>query len=524
MKISHVGGSPSAHSTPLLAVALGKKEAANGELSGPLAELAPSFDSLAAVLASGEFAGGPKEELVLYPNKTGEQRGLWGAGPERLLLLGAGDDPGNVPEAMDRQRGAAARAVRTANRLRLPSLTISVLGASGEPVLGASGEPALDLSEEPGPDPLAQAAAEGAALANWRYDELKSGGVGDDEARSSVASVEIWGGGRESVQRGAILGEAANFARTLQSRPGNVATPAAMARAAEEMADEAGLGCEIFDEARLRREGMEAILAVSRGSVEEARLIVLEHGGGRRGEPPLALVGKGLSFDAGGISLKPAARMEEMKYDMSGGAAVIAAMKAVAELGLPLNVLGVVPASENLPSGSAVKPGDVINTLAGKTVEVINTDAEGRLILADALAYVSARDPSAIVDCATLTGAAVVALGHHASAVLGNNDDLACEVEAAGERSGESCWKLPLWPAYRKQLESRTADIKNVGGRPAGTITAAAFLAEFVGEGVPWAHIDIAGTAYGKAEKPYQSRGPHGTPTRLLVEWVIARS
>jgi len=249
----------------------------------------------------------------------------------------------------------------------------------------------------------------------------------------------------------------------------------------------------------------------------------MEHKGGAEGEAPLVLVGKGLSFDAGGISLKPPAGMEDMKYDMSGGAAVIGAMQALAELGVKANVTGIVPSSENLPSGTAVKPGDVIQSLGGKTIEVINTDAEGRLILADALAYGAKMKPAAMVDCATLTGSVVIALGHHAAAVIGNDDDLAGELITAGESSGERCWQLPMWDEYKRQLESPTADLQNVGGRPGGSITAACFLSEFVGD-TTWAHLDIAGTAYGEGELSYQRKGAYGFPTRLLVEWVRSRS
>ena len=235
------------------------------------------------------------------------------------------------------------------------------------------------------------------------------------------------------------------------------------------------------------------------------------------------MVGKGLTFDAGGILLKPLVGMEEMKFDMSGGAAVIGAMQVVAEIGVKANVVGLVPSSENLPSGTATKPGDVISSLAGKTIEVINTDAEGRLILADALTWGSRMKPKAMVDCATLTGSVIIALGHHAAAVMGNDDALVEELRAAGEASGERCWPLPLWKEYREQLDSTTADLQNVGGRPGGSITAAAFLKEFVGDAT-WAHLDIAGTAYGEGKLPYQRKGALGFPTRLLVEWVRSRA
>jgi len=322
---------------------------------------------------------------------------------------------------------------------------------------------------------------------------------------------------------GAAIARGENLARTLQSRPGNVATPTHIADEAVRVAGSVGLEVRVYDEAALREEGMHAILAVSRGSHEEARLIVMEHRGGAEGEAPLILVGKGLSFDAGGISLKPPGGMEQMKFDMSGGAAVIGAMQAIGELGVRANVVGIVPSSENLPSGTALKPGDVIRSLAGKTIEVVNTDAEGRLILADALTYATRMKPAAIVDCATLTGAVAVALGNQAAAVLGNDDGLVGELIEAGEASGERCWQLPLWDEYKKQLESDVADLQNVGGRPAGTITAACFLSEFVGD-AKWAHLDIAATAYGEGKLPYQRTGGHGFPTRLLVQWVRSRS
>ena len=342
-----------------------------------------------------------------------------------------------------------------------------------------------------------------------------------------VASATLVGasarGWKEAVRIGHAFAEGENLARTLQARPGNVATPSHLAAEATRIAGESGLECEILGPAEMEDEGMDALLSVARGSVEEPRLIVLRHPGGEEGAAPLVLVGKGLTFDAGGISLKPARGMEKMKYDMSGGAAVLGAMLAIGRLGLPVNVTGVVPSSENLPSGSATKPGDVISSRAGKSIEVINTDAEGRLILADALHYASEWEPAAIVDCATLTGACVVALGHHRSALLGNDEALLEELRAAGDRAGEPCWPLPLDADYRRQLRSDFADLKNVGGRPAGTITAASFLSEFV-EDAPWAHLDIAGTAYGKTRKPYLRNGPAGIPCRLLLEWVRARA
>ena len=517
VKVSSGGSDYLTRATPLLAVGVfeergggsgsSRSEKRGGGRGDGIGSMLRELDGLlggrtGAVISSGEFGAGPKEELLLYPTVEGD------TSPERVLLLGMGKRVALTAEAV---RSFAGRAVRAAGRLGLGSLSLSVEGISS-----------AELSREE----VSKAAAEGAVLAAWRYLELKTVPDGDPapEDRTAINSVALCGGSDEAVQVGAIIAESANLARTLQSRPGNRATPTDLARAAEQVAAEVGLRAEIFDEERLESEGMSAILAVSRGSVEEARLIVLDHQGGDPGDPPLVLVGKGLTFDAGGISLKPSRGMGDMKFDMSGGAAVIAAMRAVGALGVPANVVGIVPSSENLPSSRALKPGDVIPTLLGRTVEVLNTDAEGRLILADAITYASRLKPAAIVDCATLTGAAVVALGHHAAGLFANDDALADEITVAGERSGERCWRMPLWPEYRRQLDSQVADMANIGGRDGAMITAAAFLSEFVGEGISWAHLDIAGTAYGKARGPYLKDGALGAPARLLVEWVMGRS
>ena len=483
------------HETPMLAVGVFE---GTETLSGWLEIIDRALGGvILRVLSSGDFRGKSGEELVLYgPENTGLKR---------LLLIGLGQ-----PDKFDSEsvRRAAGRAVRVAERMRLGSLSIS-----------------LDAFSDFDTASTAQAAAEGAVLAAWKFRELKTD---KSTGTSDVTTLDILGSDdaaevSRAVETGAKIADAANFARALQSRPGNVATPFHLAEEAERMAAQVGLDITVFDERRMLDEGMHAILAVSRGSQEEARLIVMKHNGGEDRESPLVLVGKGLTFDAGGISLKPPKGMEDMKFDMSGGAAVIGAMKAIAELGIPANVVGIVPASENLPSGNALKPGDVIDTLAGKTVEVINTDAEGRLILADALCYGAQLHPAAMVDCATLTGAVVIALGHQAAAVLGNQQGLIDELISAGKSSGERCWPLPLWDDYREQLDSETADLSNVGGRPAGSITAAKFLSEFVGD-TPWAHLDIAGTAYGDGKLPYQRKGAYGFPTRMLIHWVRSRA
>ena len=494
MQLRYIEGGISAGRTDLLAIAVAR---GTRTLDGELGSIDEALGGvLRRALTTGDMRGRLMDEVLIYgPDE----------GPERVLLLGIGEASEVTREVI---RRFAGRAVRAAERLRLKQLTLSLDG------LG-------NIADEE----RAQAATEGAALAAWRFSELMT--PEEEDSPTNILAVNLVGGGdtvalTAGVAAGAATARGENFARTLQARPGNIATPSHLADEAMRMASEFGLDVTVFDEARLEREGMHAILAVSRGSIEEARLIILEHKGGTDGDAPLVLVGKGLSFDAGGISLKPPAGMESMKFDMSGGAAVIGAMQVIAELEVKANVVGLVPSSENLPSGSAVKPGDVIQSLAGKTIEVINTDAEGRLILADALAYGAAMEPEAMVDCATLTGGVVVALGHHAAGVLGKNDSLVNELISAGEASGERCWRLPLWDEYRKQLDSTTADLKNIGGREGSTISAACFLAEFVGD-TNWAHLDIAGTAYGDGKVPYQREGGYGVPTRLLVEWVRSR-
>jgi leucyl aminopeptidase len=278
----------------------------------------------------------------------------------------------------------------------------------------------------------------------------------------------------------------------------------------------------VLGPADLRVEGLGALLAVAQGSAQEPRFIVLDYRGAGDAAP-IVLVGKGITFDSGGISIKPAASMEEMKYDMSGAAAVLGTFEALGRLRPSLNVVGLIPSTENLPSGTAVKPGDVIKSHFGKTIEIVNTDAEGRLILCDALSYARRYKPAAVIDAATLTGAVVIALGNQASAVMGNDDALAAEVRDAGERAGERCWPLPLWDEYRDLVKSDIADVKNAGGRGAGSIAGGWFLREFV-EGYPWVHLDIAGTAYTDTEAPHQTKGPTAFGVRLFSEFLLRRA
>ncbi len=454
--------------------------------------------NLRRALDRGDMTGRKEEVLFLFPEDA--------SGPERILVVGAGK-----PEEIDAEglRRVAGRAVRVAEGLGLERLSFYLDATIPLPA-------ALGV----------QAIAEGLTLAAWRFTELKTRADPEERVSDLTEAVLAWRGdvqeGALGVRIGLAQARGENLARTLQARPGNIATPTHLAEEARRLGKEYGLQVTVLGPKEMEKEGMGALLAVSQGSEQEPRLIILEHRGGKKEEAPFVLVGKGLTFDAGGISIKPASGMEDMKYDMSGGAAVLGAMQAVAELSLPLHVIGIVPSSENLLSGRAVKPGDVIRTREGRTVEVVNTDAEGRLILADALSYARTFRPAAMVDCATLTGACVVALGHVCSAVLGTDEDLVQALREAGERSGERCWPLPLWTEYREQLDSDSADLKNVGGRPGGAITAAAFLREFVGD-VPWAHLDVAGTAYGEGKLSYHRKGGVGVPTRQLLEWVRSR-
>ena len=321
---------------------------------------------------------------------------------------------------------------------------------------------------------------------------------------------------QRGIAHGTALGEAVNLARRMAATPANDMTPTHMAQEAAKVAESTGLEIDVLDEERARREGMGSFLSVAQGSAQPPKFIVLRYNGDPSSGELLALVGKGITFDTGGISIKPAEKMEEMKYDMSGGAGVIGAMSAIGRLKPKMNVLGIVPATENMPGGKATKPGDIFTAMNGKTIEVINTDAEGRLILADALAYANKLGATKIVDAATLTGACVIALGHAASAMVTNNENFGADFLAAAKPTGERYWQMPYYEEYTNAMKSDIADLKNTGGRPAGTLTAAAFLREFV-DRTPWIHLDIAGTAYLDSEFPWQAKGPTGTPVRAFV-------
>lgn len=365
-----------------------------------------------------------------------------------------------------------------------------------------------------------RAIADAGAQRSYRYDQTKAK---KPDTKAPLASLGIWvGAGADSaaaeqaVSTARAVAAGGHLARHLGNLPGNICTPSYLADQASEVASgDDRFSVEVLEQAEMAELGMGALLSVARGSREAPKFIVMHYRGAPAEEKPIVLVGKGLTFDAGGISLKPAAEMDEMKYDMCGGAAVIGTMRALRELGLPLNVIGVVPASENLPDGAANKPGDIVTSLSGQTIEILNTDAEGRLILCDALTYCERFDPAVVIDMATLTGACIVALGRHPSGLFSNDDDLAVELSAAGESIGDRVWRLPLWSDYDSQLDSNFADMANIGGRDGGAITAAAFLAKFT-KAFRWAHLDIAGTAWVTGKE----KGATGRPVPLLVEYL----
>jgi len=340
-----------------------------------------------------------------------------------------------------------------------------------------------------------------------------------DAKATEESSAELETQMKAAAARGQAIAGGVKLAKDLGNLPGNICTPTYLAKQAEAMAKAAGLDIDVLDQADIEKLGMGSFLSVAKGSDEPPRFIVIHHKGGDATQKPVVLVGKGITFDSGGISLKPGAEMDEMKYDMCGAASVIGALRAAAELKLPLNVIGLIATCENMPSGRANKPGDVVTSMSGQTIEILNTDAEGRLILCDALTYAEKLDPACVVDIATLTGACVIALGHVATGLLSNQDSLARELLHAGEAAADRCWQLPLWDDYQELLKSNFADMANIGGRAGGTITAACFLSKFA-EKYHWAHLDIAGTAW----KSGKEKGGTGRPVALLVHFLLKRA
>lgn len=420
---------------------------------------------------------------------------------QRLLLIGCGERNEYLTAQLAQMAGTAARYLRSKS-----VKTIAII-------------PRADGDAQK----IAETTIEGAIMGLFEPDKYRTKEKEKREIEQFVVAIE---GGDEKalargVERGRIIGESVNFTRDLANEPGAYMTPTIMAQRASDVAKEFGLKVEILDERQMKKEGMGGVLGVARGSDEPPKFVVLRYSPskGAAKKELLALVGKGVTFDSGGISIKPSENMELMKYDMTGAATVFGAMRAIAQLKPSCEVIGVAPCVENLPSGKATKPGDVLRAMTGKTIEVINTDAEGRLILADGIAYAKKLGATKIIDMATLTGAVSIALGDVHAAVLGTDQALIDRIIETGKKVGEKFWQLPLDDEYSNQIKSDIADIKNVGGKRAGTITAAAFLKEFA-DGVSWAHLDIAGTAWGDDAKPYRSKGPTGIAVRTLIEFV----
>jgi leucyl aminopeptidase len=439
---------------------------------------------------SGEFTGKLYELAVLYrPERTSAKR---------LIVVGGGKKDKFSPVETRRIGGALVRSLKPKGIRKLAILVDSSFT----------------------PDHL-EAFSEGVLLGDWEAHKYKSDPKKNEkqiEAVTFLAASDSAHAYKQAVDRGEIIAAAQNFARDLVNEPANKLTPAGLAEAAKEMCGSAGLECEVLDEGAIRELGMGALLGVAQGSVNPPFLIVMKYRPpASAGEDHLALVGKGVTFDTGGVSIKPSEGMEKMKYDMAGAAAVIGAMKAIAQLKPSLNVTAYVPTVENMVNGNAQRPGDIVTSLAGKTIEVLNTDAEGRLILADAITYANRHGATHIVDAATLTGAIGIALGHHNMGAFTNNGAFLGKFLAASRKAGEKAWELPMDEEYKDYLKSAFADLPNIGGRYGGSITAAWFLREFA-EPTPWVHLDIASTAWLDDAKPWQAKGPTGVAVRSFVQ------
>ncbi len=459
---------------------------------GALAEINKRSNGvITSLIETGEFTGKSGESA--YVHNPGDMKA------RRLLLVGAGKREEFSADNVRKMAGTAARALRGKKARSFAFLRRSQ----------------LSIGEG------AQAATEGALISLFDPDKYHTSDKTESRLEAMILAApdadldEV----KRAIERGRIIAEATNFAREVINEPANVMTSAELARRAEEVAKDYGLELDVLDEARMKDLGMGSLMGVAQGSAEPAKMIVLTYSPKAQSSETIAIVGKGVTFDTGGISIKPSDGMEKMKYDMAGGATTIGAMRAIAQLKPSVNVIGIVPAVENMPGGRAQRPGDVVRAMTGKTIEVINTDAEGRLILADAVAYARKLGATKIVDLATLTGAVSVALGDVYVAVLGTDQAWIDQVLAAGKKAGEKIWQLPLDKEYREQIKSEIADIKNVGGRKAGTITGAYFIREFV-EDTPWAHLDIASTAWNENGKPHLAVGPTGVCLRTLVNLV----
>jgi leucyl aminopeptidase len=462
--------------------------------SGIMPEALATLDGITSgaigrAFSSGAFAGKRDDVLHLLGGATG---------PGRILLVGIGE-PTNLPNAL---RRGAQLAGRRSNALNTDSMALFAPAAAS----------ATDIEQ----------VVIGVSMGAWEYRELKAA---PKEPRATIGAVTLIVADAAIATPAVASGEAiaAGYAltRRLQMMPGNLCTPDTLADAARDIAARHGLEVTVLGGREMEALRMGSFLAVAQGTPQEPRLVALEYRGGGDGAP-IVLAGKGVCFDTGGISIKPAPGMEWMKYDMSGAAGVLGAMEAIARLRLPINVVGLIGAVTNMPSGTAINPGDVVQASNGTFIEIVNTDAEGRLVLADVLHYAKKYNPSAVIDAATLTGAVVIGLGNSLMGVMGTDEALIRDVMAAGARAAEPGWELPLWPEYEEQIKSDTADIKNTGGRAAGTITAGLFLKVFA-EGYPWVHLDVAGTAYSETDLVALPKGPTGRPVGTFVEFVRSR-
>lgn len=481
--------------TDALVVVVFKNEKA---ASGALKELDKlTGGHIAAAIKSEEFKGETGETVMFRLTPKGKMK----AG--RLLLVGAGDKADYKGHSVAAAAGTATRHLRKCN------------------VKSFAFMPRFDGNASD----AAQHSVQGAITSQFELDKYKTKDKNDKAVSKIVVFVEGAKPGelKEGLTRGHAIGDSTNFTRDLANEPPNILTPTEMANRAAKMAKELGLKCEILDEARMKKLGMGSLLSVSIGSEQPAKLIVLRYTPSKstaKKNELLALVGKGITFDTGGISLKPGENMDAMKYDMSGGGTVLGTMRAIGLLKPSVPVLGIVAAVENMPDGKASRPSDIVTASNGKTIEILNTDAEGRLILADAVAYAEKLGATKIVDMATLTGAVIVALGDQNTGIMGNDQALVDQIIACGKESGEDFWQLPLSAEYSKQIKSDIADIKNIGPRgKAGTIMGAVFIQEFVDK-AKWAHLDIAGTAWCDSSKPHQAKGPTGVAIRTLLNLV----
>lgn len=486
-EITLSAGAPATVQASLLAIAMDEKPSAS-----PVTDLDKALGgTLQRAIEARDFRGS-RDEVLQFSGTAN--------GPQRVVLIGMG----KVSDRAASLRRAAAVAARQATKL-----------GSGQVAFSADNLTAGEV----------EAIAVGLLAGAWEYRELKTAPP-EDEKRAPLARATILAGdndaNRGALNSGLAIGAGHSLARTLAMMPGNLCTPEFLAKTAADIASEHSMKLTVLGRAEMTVEGMGSFLSVAQGTPQDPKLIAIEYSGGKSGDKPIALVGKGLCFDSGGISIKPAQSMEDMKYDMCGAAGVLGALDAIGRMKLPVNVVGLIGATTNMPSGTASNPGDVVKSHLGKFIEIINTDAEGRLVLADVLSYARKFDPAVVVDAATLTGACVIALGHTATGVFGTDDALVDEVIAAGKKAGEPGWSMPLWEEYKELIKSDVADIKNSGGRPAGAITAAMFLKEFT-ESYPWVHLDIAGTAYSESDLVAIPKGPTGVPTGTFVEFVRGR-